>query len=161
MKNIELLAEDRPTGQTWGLCLTAADQLVSWHLDHDEQSAGVLGAQRPHVVVLLASAIHSRAGFARLSDGQIADVALGDGYGAGVMGTVCEYPLSALESAPAAGPGQGERRQLLDSFGTHAFAAVQHAARTVVAHHIIDSGRPDPTLGERGEVMTREHRQGQ
>ncbi|MHA6757348.1 hypothetical protein [Streptacidiphilus sp. PAMC 29251] len=140
---------------TWDFCLTGADQLVRWHQEH-RQGAGVWWSQQPSlVVVFLASAIHSRASLSALTGSQVASVSLGDAYGAGVLGTVRSFALAAIEGAPA-GPGLGEqeRRTLLDSFGTPAFASLQQAVQEVLQHHLQADPTDDPSLGDRSAAMT-------
>ena len=147
----------QPIGDSaWDFCLAGADQLVRWHEEH-QQGDGVWWAQqRSLVVVFLASAIHSRASLSALTGSQVASVALGDAYGAGVLGTVRSYALAAIEGAPA-GPalGEQERRTMLDSFGTPAFASLQRAVYEVLQHHLEASPTADPSLGDRSVAMAR------
>ncbi len=134
----------------WDFCVTGADQLVRWHLENQQGPGPWWVQQRSLVVVLLASAIHSRASLSDLTGSQVASVALGDAYGAGVLGTARAFALAAIEGAPA-GPGFGgqERRALLDSYGTPAFASLQQAALEVLHHHLAASATADPSLGDR------------
>ncbi|MHA6763998.1 hypothetical protein [Streptacidiphilus sp. PAMC 29251] len=146
---------DQPiSDSTWDFCLTGADQLVRWHEEH-QPAAGVWWAQqRSLVVVFLAAAIHSRASLSALTGSQVASVALGEAYGAGVLGTVRAFALAAVEGAPARpGLGELERRALLDSFGTPAFASLQQAVQEVLHHHLEASPIADPSLGDRSAAM--------
>ncbi|MFC1408519.1 hypothetical protein ACEZCY_04400 [Streptacidiphilus sp. N1-12] len=140
---------------TWDFCLTGADQLVRWHEEHQQGAAVWWAQQRSLVVVFMASAIHSRASLSALKGSQVASVALGDAYGAGVLGTVRSFALAAIEGAPARqGLGAQERRALLDCFGTHAFDSLQQAVQEVLLHHLGASRTADPSLGDRSAAVT-------
>ena len=146
----------RAPESTWEYCLSAADELVAWHLAQDAP-ASVTTDLHPHVVLLLAAAIHARATEARLQGPAVADVAL-DGPG-GVVDLVIRDARTVLRAAPAR-PGEAQREQLLDSPAA-LLPTVQVAAAFVLLHHAATAGAVGATIRERATAMSAARRRQQ
>jgi hypothetical protein len=141
---------------TWEYCLSAADELVLWHLNETGGTAAVRALQ-PEVVVLLAAAAHSAAETAALSGPQIAQVQLTapDGQ-ASMLATVHWHALSVLQACPATDRlGERQRTQLIDAYGTAAFTAVQDAAEEVLQRGVADEEPMHPTVADRAAVVAK------
>ncbi len=147
-------------GSTWEFSLSAAEELLLWHLASGD--APPVDQQR-RTVVLVAAAVHAVAAGAGLSGQQVADVLLAAPAGsADVLGTLRDYALSALEAAPVGELGGGEREELLAAYGTGRWQGEHNAALGAVDHHVQDAagaGQPYPTVRDRAAVMARARRE--
>ncbi|MGP3983621.1 hypothetical protein [Streptomyces sp. KR80] len=148
---------DRPTEPVptmdWEYALSAADELVLWHLatDTEEGQARAVRECQAHVVVLVAAAVHDRAVATGLVGAGIAQVELAE-----VLQGLRHHAASLLEAAPAtAGLGAEQREELLADYDSDAFAVVRAAGERVVARHMADGGT---TLAGRAAAMAAERR---
>ncbi len=143
-------------GTTWEFSLSAAEELVLWHLASGDVPSVV---RQRRTTVLVAAAVHAVAADAGLSGQQVADVPLVAAVGqASVLTTLRDYALSALEAAPVGELGNGDREELLAAYGTGGWGDVQTAALEVVDHHVLDAvgvGRPYPSIRDRAAAMAR------
>lgn len=138
----------------WEYALSAADELVMWHLDTAEardDRADDVAARHTQVVVLLAAALYDRGVAAGLAGADLARVELGL-----VSGALEHHAASIIEAAPAtAGLGGEQREQLLAGYGTPAFDDVRTAGLRVLAGHTRDGG---VLLADRAAALAAESR---
>jgi len=144
-------------GTTWEYCLSAADELVLWHLQQGENLEAE--SERPSVVVLIAAATYALSSSISLEGSQIAHLALGSPGGAGgILGVVRHRPLAALRGWPADAMGRAETDTLIAERDSDSFEAVRSAAESVITHHVrsaAEAGRPHPTILDRALVELR------
>ncbi|AVH61715.1 MULTISPECIES: hypothetical protein [Streptomyces] len=142
-----------PPRTTWEYSLSAAEELVTWHLAHSQEPP----PDGRETTVLLAAAVHALAAGAGLSGPQVASLLLAAPAGQdSVLNTLQGHVLSALQDSPADALGSSEREQLLAAYGTGEFTAVQEAAQRVLHHHVQDAdghGQPHPTIRDRAHSM--------
>jgi len=144
-------------GTTWEYCLSAADELVLWHLQQGE----ILEAEseRPYVVVLIAAATYALASSISLEGSQIARLALGSSEGSGgVLGVVRYRSPAALRTWPEDSLGSVEADDLIAGQDGVFFTSVRAAAEAVLTHHVraaVEAGQPRPTILDRALVRLR------
>jgi hypothetical protein len=116
---------------TWQYILSVAGELVGWHLPQGQE-------RQPPVreaAVLLAAAVHALAADAGVNGPQVAALPLTSPAGqTGLLTTLHDHALCALQACPGGELGSGEREQLLSAYGTPRWRAVRPAAQTVVEH---------------------------
>jgi hypothetical protein len=148
----------RPPQTTWEYCLSAADELVLWHL---RQGESISAADRPQVVVLIGAAAYGLASSISVDGPQIAGLPLtgpDEGRSASVRGVMQHHALSALQTCPDDALGATEREELLTSYGSEPFELARQEAVSVVTHHARHSGetgQPHPTIRDRAPSMAR------
>jgi hypothetical protein len=140
---------------TWEYCLSAADELVLWHL---RQGAEIPAASRAQAVVVIGSAAYALASSISLEGPRIVGLPLTGpaGQPTSVHGVLRHHALSALQACPDDELGASEREQLLASYGTDPFDLVMDAAVDVITHHARSSkeaGQPHPTIRDRAPAM--------
>jgi hypothetical protein len=147
-----------PPQNTWEYCLSAADELVLWHL---RQGADLSAADRPQVVVLIGAAAHGLASSISLDGPEIAGLPLtgpDEGRSASVRGVLQHHALSALQTCPDDALGASEREELLTLYGSEPFELARQVAVSVVTHHARlsgETGQPHPTIRDRAPSMAR------
>ncbi|MEU8976463.1 hypothetical protein AB0D11_46215 [Streptomyces monashensis] len=131
---------------TWEYSLSAAGELVGWHLPLDDEEPE---PDARETAVLLAAAVVALAADAGVSGPQVAALPLAAPAGqTSLLTTLHDHALPAPQACPADGLGSGERAQLLAVYGTPQWSAAQ----TVAEHHVQDSaghGCPHPTISDR------------
>ncbi|MEU6353163.1 hypothetical protein ABZ896_28205 [Streptomyces sp. NPDC047072] len=146
----------RPPRTTWEYCLSAADELVLWHM---RQGRDVPETDRPRVVTLIGAAAYGLASSISLDGPDIAGLPLtgpDESRSASVRGVLQHHALTALQTSPYEVLGAAEREQLLAAYGTSAFDLARETAVAVITHHAQSSGQsgqPHPTIRDRAPEM--------
>ncbi|WP_031045626.1 hypothetical protein [Streptomyces sp. NRRL F-5650] len=145
-----------PPRTTWEYCLSAADELVLWHM---RQGGNVPEAERPRVVTLIGAAAYGLASSISLDGPDIAGLPLtgpDESSSASLRGVLQHHALRALQRSPYEVLGAAEREQLLAAYGNPAFDIAREAAVAVITHHArssAETGQPHPTIRDRAPAM--------
>lgn len=142
---------------TWEYCLSAADELVLWHV---QQGGNVPVTERPRVVTLIGAAAYGLAASLSMEVHEIADLPLtgpddADSRSRSMLGVLQHHAQAALQTGPYEDMGAEERKQLLAAYGSPAFDSVRETAIAVIVHHAQSAGRPHPTIEDRAPAMAR------
>ncbi|KOG26343.1 hypothetical protein ADK35_04510 [Streptomyces viridochromogenes] len=146
----------RPPRTTWEYCLSAADELVLWHM---RQGGDVPEADRPRVVTLIGAAAYGLASSISLEGADVVGLPLtgpDESRSASVRGVLQHHALAALQTCPYEALGAAEREQLLAAYGSHTFDLARETAIAVITHHARSSsqtGQPHPTIRDRAPAM--------
>lgn len=145
-----------PPRTTWEYCLSAADELVLWHM---RQGEDVPEAERPRVVTLIGAAAYGLASSISLDGPDVAGLPLtgpDESRSASLRGVLQHHALRALQTSPYEVMGAAEREQLLAAYGSPAFDLARETAVAVISHHARSSGQtgqPHPTIRDRAPAM--------
>lgn len=125
---------------TWEYCLSAADELVLWHI---REGGAVPEAARPRVVTLMGAAVYGLATSISLSGPGIADLPLtgSGGSSASIRGVLRYHALAALQRCPFDVRGAAEREELLAAYGSDTFVSARDTAITVIDHLVRAAGQ--------------------
>ncbi|WP_331720287.1 hypothetical protein OG985_50130 (plasmid) [Streptomyces sp. NBC_00289] len=146
----------RPPRTTWEYCLSAADELVLWHM---RQGEDVPEADRPRVVTLIGAAAYGLASSISLDGPDVAGLPLtgpDESRSVSVRGVLQHHALRALQTSPYEVLGAAEREQLLAAYGSPVFDLARETAVAVITHHARSSGQtgqPHPTIRDRAPAM--------
>ncbi|WP_413804202.1 hypothetical protein [Streptomyces sp. OE57] len=141
---------------TWEHCLSAADELVLWHL---RQGEDIPEADRPRVVTLIGAATYGLASSICLEGPEVAGLPLtgpDESRSASVRGVLQHHALVALQTCPFEVLGAAEREQLLAAYGSRTFDFARETAVAVINHHARaagETGQPHPTIRDRAPAM--------
>lgn len=146
----------RPPRTTWEYCLSAADELVLWHM---RQGESVPEADRPRVVTLIGAAVYGLASSISLEGPDVAGLPLtgpDESRSVSVRGVLQHHALLALQRCPFEVLGAAEREQMLAAYGSRTFDVARETAVAVITHHARSSGQtgqPHPTIRDRAPAM--------
>ncbi|MFD4528444.1 hypothetical protein ACFWP7_31900 [Streptomyces sp. NPDC058470] len=146
----------RPPQTTWEYCLSAADELVLWHM---RQGKDVPEVDRPRVVTLIGAAAYGLASSISLEGPAVAGLPLtgpDESRSASVRGVLQHHALAALQTCPYEVLGAAEREQLLATYGSEPFELAREMAIEVITHHTRSSGemgQAHPTIRDRAPAM--------